>query len=82
MNKDQVHGKIDEVVGTVKRKSGELTGNKQLEVKGTIQQVKGKLENVVGKAKDIVHDANKDNHAHSKNTPNPAAPDAEHTKYD
>jgi uncharacterized protein YjbJ (UPF0337 family) len=54
MNKDRVKGKIDEVVGSAKRKAGKLTSNTPLQVKGMAQQVKGKLESTLGKAKDAV----------------------------
>jgi uncharacterized protein YjbJ (UPF0337 family) len=60
MNKDRVIGTIDEAAGLAKRKTGELTGNTQLEVEGMLQQVKGKVENVWGKAKDVVRDANEE----------------------
>ena len=51
MNKDRVQGTIDQVVGSAKRKVGDLTGNTQLQVKGVAQQVKGNLENALGKAR-------------------------------
>lgn len=60
MNKDQVNGTIDEVVGSAKRKAGVLTDNPKLQVKGVAQQVKGKVENAWGKAKDVVDEANKE----------------------
>jgi len=44
MNRDQVKGAIDEVVGSARRAAGELTGNTRLQVKGMAQQVKGKVE--------------------------------------
>jgi uncharacterized protein YjbJ (UPF0337 family) len=58
VNKDQVKGTIDEVVGSAKQKAGEWTGDSQLQVEGIAQQVKGKLENTWGKVKDAVHEAN------------------------
>ena len=42
MNQDQVKGAIDKVVGSAKRKAGELTGDTRPQVKGIAQQVKGK----------------------------------------
>lgn len=57
MNSNQVNGAVDEVVGSIKRKAGKLTGNTPLQVKGIAQQAKGKLENVAGKAKDMVREA-------------------------
>jgi uncharacterized protein YjbJ (UPF0337 family) len=57
LNKNRVNGTIDEVVGSAKRKAGELTGNTKLQVKGIAQQVKGKVENAWGKATDAVQEA-------------------------
>jgi uncharacterized protein YjbJ (UPF0337 family) len=51
---------MDQVVGGVKRKAGELTGNTKLQVEGMVQQVKGKVENAWGLAKDVVRDANEE----------------------
>jgi len=60
MNKDQVKGTVDEVVGSAKQQAGKLTDNTPLQVKGMAQQVKGKLENVLGNAKDAVKEANQE----------------------
>ena len=60
MNKDRVKGTIDEAAGSVKQKTGQLTGNTPLQIKGIGQQVKGKVENAWGKAKDVVHEANQE----------------------
>jgi uncharacterized protein YjbJ (UPF0337 family) len=60
MNKDRAMGTIDEMVGSAKRKAGDLTGNTKLQVEGMVQQAKGKVENLWGKAKEAVHDANKE----------------------
>jgi uncharacterized protein YjbJ (UPF0337 family) len=54
MNKDQMNGTIDEVVGSAKRKVGELTNDNRLQAKGVTQQVKGKVEQSLGKTKDAV----------------------------
>jgi uncharacterized protein YjbJ (UPF0337 family) len=59
MNSNRVNGTIDEVVGSAKRKVGNLTGNTPLQVKGAVQQVKGKLQNAVGKVQDAVDGANR-----------------------
>ncbi|MFZ0304094.1 MAG: CsbD family protein [Terracidiphilus sp.] len=58
MNRDTVQGKIDEVVGSAKQKTGKLIGNPTLEVKGIAQRAKGKIENVLGKTKDAIHESN------------------------
>ncbi|MGD0156450.1 MAG: CsbD family protein [Terracidiphilus sp.] len=58
MNSNRVNGTVDEVVGSIKRKAGKLTGNTPLQVKGMAQQAKGKIENTLGKAKDVVRGSN------------------------
>jgi len=60
MNEDRVKGTIDEVMGSAKRRAGELTDDKKLQVEGMVQQVKGKVENAWGKAKDVVDEANEE----------------------
>jgi uncharacterized protein YjbJ (UPF0337 family) len=57
MNKDRMKGTIDEVVGSAKRKAGELTGDTKLQVEGMAQQMKGKVESAWGKTKDGICDA-------------------------
>jgi len=65
MNKDQMKGTIDEVVGSAKRKAGELTGNTKLQVEGMAQQVKGKVENAWGKTKDGFQNAMENTEVHA-----------------
>ena len=60
MNSNRVNGKVDEVVGSIKRKAGKITGNTPLQVKGIAQQVKGKAENTLGKAQDMLRGANRE----------------------
>ena len=60
MNSTQVNGKVDEVVGSIKRNAGRMTGNTPLRVKGIAQQAKGKIEGALGKAKDVVAQANQE----------------------
>lgn len=57
MNEDRLKGTYDEVVGSIKRKAGELTHDTPLQAEGIAQQIKGKLENTLGKAKDVVREA-------------------------
>jgi uncharacterized protein YjbJ (UPF0337 family) len=57
LNEDRLKGALDEVVGTIKRKAGELIHDIPLQAEGIAQQVKGKLENTLGKAKDAVREA-------------------------
>lgn len=65
MNKDRMKGTIDEVVGSAKRKAGDLTGNTKLQVEGIAQQVKGKVENAWGKTKDVIRDARENAKLHA-----------------
>lgn len=64
MNKNRVNGTTDEVVGSVKRKAGDLIGNPKLQVKGIAQQAKGKVESVLGKATDAVQKASENGEVH------------------
>jgi uncharacterized protein YjbJ (UPF0337 family) len=58
MNKDRVKGAVDAIAGRAKQKTGKLTGNTPLQVKGIAQQIKGKLESAWGRAKNAVDGAN------------------------
>ncbi len=58
MDHNRVKGTIDEIAGIAKQKTGELTGNTQLQVEGISQQFKGKVEGAWGQAKDAVREAN------------------------
>ena len=69
MNSNRVNGKVDEVVGSIKRKAGKITGDTQLQVKGIAQQVKGKAESTLGKAQDRVRGANQEARARQDRTP-------------
>jgi uncharacterized protein YjbJ (UPF0337 family) len=60
-------GTIDEVVGSAKRKAGELTGDTKLQVEGMAQQVKGKVENAWGKTKEAVCDVLENTDVHLDN---------------
>jgi uncharacterized protein YjbJ (UPF0337 family) len=64
VNKHQVKGTIDEVMGSAKRKAGELTDNTRLQVEGMAQQAKGKLENAWGNTKDAVRNAGAGSEVH------------------
>jgi uncharacterized protein YjbJ (UPF0337 family) len=52
MNKDQVEGKVKDVVGRIERQAGEWTGDKEKQAHGALKQVEGKLQNAWGNAKD------------------------------
>lgn len=51
MNKDQIKGRVEQTKGKVKEIAGKTTGNKSLEVKGTVQKIGGKIKAEYGDAK-------------------------------
>jgi uncharacterized protein YjbJ (UPF0337 family) len=51
MNKDQTEGRVEEVKGKVKEVAGKITGDKDLEHKGKIQNLKGQAQAVYGDLK-------------------------------
>ena len=57
MNKDQVKGRIDEATGKMKEAAGRVTGNPDLEDRGTVQKVGGKAQKTYG---DVKEDVRKD----------------------
>jgi uncharacterized protein YjbJ (UPF0337 family) len=56
-NKDQVKGKVNEAVGSVKQGVGSMTGDERTQAEGQAQEAKGKGQGFVGgvkeKAKDL-----------------------------
>jgi uncharacterized protein YjbJ (UPF0337 family) len=52
MNKDQIHGKIDQAKGKIKQAVGEGLNDQKLANKGVVDQVKGAAEETWGNAKD------------------------------
>lgn len=44
MNKDQVKGRAEEAKGKVKEVAGRISGDKELEQKGKLQNVGGKIQ--------------------------------------
>lgn len=57
MDTDRIKGATQNIKGTIKTAIGKLTGNKDLEVEGKIDQAVGTAKGAVGKAKDSVRDA-------------------------
>jgi uncharacterized protein YjbJ (UPF0337 family) len=51
INKDQVKGHTNEAAGKVKEVVGSVVGNKELEVKGTIQKNTGIVQAKIGDIK-------------------------------
>lgn len=59
MNKDQANGRIEEAKGKAREVTGKLVGNKELEVKGKIQNSGGKAQSAYGDLKEEIKDASK-----------------------
>lgn len=57
MNKDQTKGRVEEVKGKVKEVAGKVTGNKELEHKGRIQNLKGQAQAGLGDLKSDIKNA-------------------------
>ncbi len=57
MNKNQMNGTVDELVGCAKRKAGSITHNAQFQVEGVAQQRKGQIERALGNAQDAIKNA-------------------------
>ena len=51
--KDKIEGTKDQVVGAVKEKTGQLTGNEDLEARGAAQNLAGKVEEKIGDMKKV-----------------------------
>jgi uncharacterized protein YjbJ (UPF0337 family) len=69
MNKDQIEGKVKDVVGRIERQAGEWTGDKKKQVKGAAKQAEGKLQNTWGNVKDAAgtNDSPKENRNNRNN---------------
>jgi uncharacterized protein YjbJ (UPF0337 family) len=57
MNKDQIKGVANDLVGRVQEEAGKLVGSKEQQAKGLGKQVSGKAQKAVGDAKEIIKDA-------------------------
>jgi uncharacterized protein YjbJ (UPF0337 family) len=51
MNKNQVKGRVEEVMGKVKEVTGSIVGNKSLEFEGIVQKNAGKIQAGLGDVK-------------------------------
>jgi uncharacterized protein YjbJ (UPF0337 family) len=56
MDQDRVKGKSKVLIGGIKAKAGEVTGNDRLKQDGRAERRKGKVQGAVGKGKDAVRD--------------------------
>ena len=59
MNKDQVKGALNDVVGKVQEEAGRLVGSKEQQIKGLSKQVKWNAQKGVGDFKQAVEDLKK-----------------------
>lgn len=55
MNKDEISGKVDQVVGKVKQRVGEAIGNQKVANQGVIDQAEGAARETWGNAKDAAN---------------------------
>ncbi|PZW48660.1 uncharacterized protein YjbJ (UPF0337 family) [Humitalea rosea] len=51
---DKAKGLANEAVGNVKQGVGKMTGDKEMQADGIVQERKGEAQQAVGKAKDAV----------------------------
>lgn len=56
-NNDEMEGKWEQVKGTVKDKAGEITGDRDLEAEGEMQNAEGETQETWGKFKRGVGEA-------------------------
>lgn len=56
---DKAKHKAEEIIGEIKEKAGELTGDRRLEAEGTQEQVTGNLEQAGDSARDAASDLGK-----------------------
>lgn len=57
MNKDQVHGRIAQVKGDLKKLAGRATGNRRLQGDGIIDHARGKAQAGYGDARERLRKA-------------------------
>jgi len=51
--KDQIEGKLHDVVGSVKEAAGHAVGNAELEAKGKAEKLGGKVQKKVGEVEQV-----------------------------
>ena len=56
MNQDQFKGRVEEAKGKVKETAGRVTGNPDLEDRGTADKIAGKVQKGFGDTKERVKD--------------------------
>lgn len=56
MDKDRIHGAVDQAKGSAKENLGKVLGDQKLRTEGAADKAKGKVESAVGGAKDTLRD--------------------------
>lgn len=51
--KDEIEGKFREVKGSLKKKTGEIIGNPELEAEGQIEKTTGKVQQKLGRVERV-----------------------------
>jgi uncharacterized protein YjbJ (UPF0337 family) len=54
MNKDQVKGRVEEAKGAIKETTGRITGNPDMQDRGTLEKAAGKVQKNYGDMKEQV----------------------------
>jgi uncharacterized protein YjbJ (UPF0337 family) len=54
MNKDQLKGRVEEAKGSIKETAGRVTGNQDMQDRGTIEKAAGKVQKTFGDVKEQV----------------------------
>jgi uncharacterized protein YjbJ (UPF0337 family) len=60
MNKENLEGKLDQVTGAIKQKTGEAINDQSLANSGAADQVKGAAKEAYGNAKDVAAEKHAD----------------------
>jgi len=53
MDRNTAKGKARRMIGAAMQKTGEITGNTQLELKGAVQRIKGAAQEGLGRAREF-----------------------------
>ena len=56
MDKDRIHGSVDQAKGSAKEKLGKALGDPKLRAEGAADKTKGKVESAVGGVKDALRE--------------------------
>ena len=56
MDRQRIEGGLKKATGTVKEKTGQMTGDRDLEAEGTVEKGEGHVRSAVGKVKDVARE--------------------------